>query len=78
MSDEPTGENPDDLPPEAKKALEDFEALMKGVTDPTNNGFIVITEMFNGFRTAGMERIDACWLVAAYLMMHDHLGKEED
>jgi hypothetical protein len=78
MSEEPTGENPEEeLPPEAKRALEEFERLMKDVHDPVTNGYAVIAEMYTGFRTAGMERIDAYCLVAAYLVMHDHLGKED-
>jgi hypothetical protein len=79
MSEEPTGMNPDDdLPPDARKALEDFERLMKDVNDPVVSGYSVIAEMYNGFRAAGMERIDAYCLVAAYLVLHDHMGREED
>lgn len=78
MSDQPEDMNPDDdLPPEARKALEEFERLMKDVNDPVASGYAVITEMYNGFRAAGMDRIDAYCLVAAYLVMHDHLGKED-
>lgn len=79
MSDDgPDGMNPnDDLPPEAKKALEEFEALMRDINDPVTNGYAVIAEMYTGFRTAGMERIDAYCLVAAYLVLHDHLEKGE-
>lgn len=76
--DEPEEINPEDLPPEAKRALEEFERLMKDVNDPIANGYAVIAEMYNGFVTAGMQRIDAYCLVAAYLVLHDHLGKAED
>jgi hypothetical protein len=78
MSENPEEINPEDLPPEIKKHLDEFEALMKDINDPVANGYAVITEMYNGFRTAGMERIDAYCLVAAYLVMHDHLGREEN
>lgn len=67
----------DNLPPEAQKALEEFEMLMKDINDPVTNGYAVIAEMYNGFRAVDMERIDAYCLVAAYLVMHDHLGKED-
>lgn len=79
MSEEPTGENPEDenLPPEAKKALEEFERLMKDIHDPVGNGYAVVVEMYTGFRTAGLDRLDASCLVAAYLAMHDYLGKED-
>lgn len=71
-------ENNDELPDSAQRALEEFEAIMRDIPDPVSNGYAVIAEMYNGFRAAGMERIDAYCLVAAYLVMHDHLGKEED
>lgn len=76
--DEPEEINPEDLPEQAKKALEEFEAIMKDIHDPVASGYAVIAEMYNGFRAAGMERIDAYCLVASYLVMHDHLGKEDD
>lgn len=76
--DEPEEINPEDLPPEIKKHLDEFERLMKDVNDPIANGYAVIAEMYNGFVTAGMQRIDAYCLVAAYLVLHDHLGKVED
>jgi phage tail tape-measure protein len=78
MSEEPTGMNPDDdLPPEAQKALEEFEALMKDIHDPVANGYTVVTEMYTGFRTAGMDRLDASVVVAAYLVVHDYIGKDD-
>jgi hypothetical protein len=76
MSENPEDVNPEDLPPEVKKHLDEFEALMKGISDPVTDGYAVIAEMYTGFRTAGMERIDAYCLVAAYLVLHDHLGRE--
>lgn len=76
MTDQSPDMNPDDdLPPEAKKALEEFERLMKDVNDPVASGYSVIAEMYNGFRAAGLDRLDSYCLVAAYLVMHDHLGK---
>lgn len=78
MSEEPDGMNPEDLPPEVKKHLDDFEAIMKGINDPVTNGYGVVAEMYHGFRAAGMQRIDAYCLVAAYLAMHDLIGRGED
>jgi hypothetical protein len=77
MSEDPEEIDPEDLPPEVKKHLDEFEALMKDIHDPVTSGYAVIAEMYTGFRTAGMERIDAYCLVAAYLVLHDHLGKED-
>lgn len=77
MSEESDNIDPEDLTPEAKKALEDFEALMKDIRDPVATGYSSIVEMYTGFRTAGMERIDAYCLVAAYLAIHDHIEREE-
>lgn len=78
MSEEFDNVDPeDDLPPAAKKALEEFEQLMKGVRDPVATGYALIVEMYTGFLTAGMSRIDAYCLVAAYLAVHDHLSEED-
>lgn len=77
MSEEPDNINPEDLPPELKKSLDEFEALMQGINDPVANGYSVIAEMYNGFRTAGMQRIDAYCTVAAYVVLHEHLADDE-